>query len=107
LRSKYSCFNAKKKITGWYGVDAIERKISEMFSCNVIEPTMVKEQILKTAVEVTNLLVRVDDVLMAKPVMNTHTHEDGTKHSHHGGDKKHDHYFDKLGKQQRPLHHYY
>lgn len=110
LRSKYSStayFNGKKKITRWYGVDAIERKISEMFSCNVIEPTIVKEQILKTAVEVTNLLVRVDDVLMAKPVMNTHTHDDGTKHSHQGGDKKHDHYFDKLGKQQRPLHHYY
>ena len=73
----------------------------------VLEPVLVKEQVLKTAVEVTNLLIRVDDVLMAKPVLNTHTHADGTQHSHSGGDKKHDHYFDKLGKQQRPMHHYY
>jgi hypothetical protein len=44
---------------------------------------------------------------MAKPTLNTHTHDDGTVHSHDGGEKKHDHYFDKLGKQQRPMHHYY
>ena len=44
---------------------------------------------------------------MAKPTMNTHTHDDGTVHSHDGGEKKHDHYFDKLGKKQRPTHHYY
>jgi hypothetical protein len=44
---------------------------------------------------------------MAKPAMHTHSHDDGTKHSHAGGDKKHDHYFDKLGKKQRPMHHYY
>jgi archaeal chaperonin len=35
-----------------------------------------------------------------------HTHNDGTTHSHKGGNKAHDH-FDKLGKQQRPMHHYY
>ena len=79
LRSKYSTYPNGKKINRWYGVDAIERKISEMFSCDIIEPTIVKEQILKTAVEVTNLLVRVDNVQMAKPVMNTHTHEDEYK----------------------------
>ena len=90
----------------WYGINAIERKVEEIFS-NTIEPSLVKEQVIKTAVEVTNLLISVDDVLMAKPVMNTHTHADGTEHSHTGGDKKHDHYFDKLGKRQRPMHHYY
>jgi archaeal chaperonin len=92
---------------GWYGINAIERRIDDMRLRRVLESVVVKEQILKTAVEVTSLLIRVDDVLMMKPVMNTHTHMDGTKHSHSGGDKKHDHYFDKLGKQQRPTHHYY
>jgi archaeal chaperonin len=91
----------------WYGINAIERKVDDMRLRRVLEPVLVKEQVLKTAVEVTNLLIRVDDVLMAKPVLNTHTHADGTQHSHSGGDKKHDHYFDKLGKQQRPMHHYY
>jgi archaeal chaperonin len=110
LRSKCSSSSAilpsSNGKVSWYGVNAIERKVEEMFS-NTIEPSLVKEQVIKTAVEVTNLLISVDDVLMAKPVMNTHTHADGTEHSHAGGDKKHDHYFDKLGKRQRPMHHYY
>jgi archaeal chaperonin len=108
LRSKYSSsamLPSNGKVS-WYGVNAIERKVEEIFS-NAIEPVLVKEQVIKTAVEVTNLLISVDDVLMAKPVMNTHIHADGTEHSHAGGDKKHDHYFDKLGKRQRPMHHYY
>ena len=104
LRSKHS-IDAGNAI--FYGVDAIERTVDMMFP-TIIEPSIVKEQIIKTAVEVTNILIRVDDVLMAKPTMFTHTHTDGTKHSHAGGDKIHEHdYFDRLGKQQRPMHHYY
>ena len=105
LRSKHSMSTNGSKLY-WYGIDAIERKIKEMFSQNVIEPSLVKEQIIKTAVEVTNQLIHVDHVLMAKPTMYTHTHADGTTHSHADGNKKHDH-FDKLGKMQRPSHHYY
>jgi chaperonin GroEL (HSP60 family) len=104
LRSKHS-IDAGNAI--FYGIDAIERTVDIMFP-TIIEPSIVKEQIIKTAVEVTNMLIRVDDVLMAKPTMVTHTHTDGTKHSHAGGDKIHKHdYFDRLGKQQRPMHHYY
>jgi chaperonin GroEL (HSP60 family) len=93
----------------WYGINAIERKIDNMMNLHVIEPLMVKEQILITATEVIILLMRVDDVLMKKPVDmhgHTHTHIDGTTHSHKEGNKPHDH-FDRLGKQQRPMHHYY
>jgi len=81
----------------WYGINAIERKIDNMMNLHVMEPLIVKEQILITAAEVIKLLIRVDDM---------HTHTDGTTHSHKGGNKSHDH-FDKLGKQQRPMHHYY
>jgi len=93
----------------WYGINAIERKIDNMMNLHVAEPLMVKEQVLITATEVVILLMRVDDVLMKKPVEihgHTHTHIDGTTHSHKGGNKPHDH-FDRLGKQQRPMHHYY
>jgi archaeal chaperonin len=104
LRSKHSV-DVGNAI--FYGIDAIERTVDMMFP-TIIEPSIVKEQIIKTAVEVTNMLIRVDDVLMAKPAMFTHTHTDGTRHSHAGGDKLHEHdYFDRLGKQQRPMHHYY
>jgi archaeal chaperonin len=105
LRAKtYRSTGSKVK---WFGINPTERKIDDMRSNTVVEPALVKEQVLKTAVESAILLVRVDDVLMMKPVMNTHTHADGTKHAHAGGDNKHDHYFDRLGKQQRPMHHYY
>jgi chaperonin GroEL (HSP60 family) len=105
LRSKVGYL--ANHIPSWYGIDVIERKVEDMLCRRVLEPSIVKEQIIKTAVEITNLLIRVDDVLMAKPAMYAHTHADGTRHSHAGGDKKHDHYFDRLGKQQRPMHHYY
>jgi chaperonin GroEL (HSP60 family) len=105
LRNKNSEHN-NGSIHSWYGIDAIERKVKEMYSQNVIEPLVVKEQIIKTAVEVASLLIRVDEIFMKKPLMYTHTHGDGTTHSHTKGNKPHDH-FDKLGKMQRPSHHYY
>jgi chaperonin GroEL (HSP60 family) len=110
MRSKQACptfSGSDGKIVKWYGIDAIRREVGEMYSQHIIEPSVVKEQIIKTAVEVSTLLIGVDDVLMAKPVTNTHTHQDGTRHSHAGGDRHHDHYFDKLGKRQRPQHHFY
>ena len=103
LRSKHLPANSKIR---WYGIDSRSRKVDNIIS-SVIEPLIVKEQVLKTAAEVACMLLRVDDVLMAKPKMETHTHADGIEHSHPGGDKKHDHYFDRLGKKQRPMHHYY
>ncbi|HET7147011.1 MAG TPA: thermosome subunit alpha [Candidatus Nitrosopolaris sp.] len=110
LRSRqkqHSISTSNRKIVRWIGIDAVERKVAEIYSQNVIEPSIVKEQIFKTAVEVTTLLIRVDDVLMAKPAMYTHTHANGIQHSHAGGEGKHDHHFDKLGKRQRPAHHFY
>jgi chaperonin GroEL (HSP60 family) len=90
----------------WYGINAFDRKIDNMMMLGVIEPLLVKEQIFVSAVELVSLLIRVDDVLIAKPVEDSHTHADGTTHSHREGNKAHEH-FDKLGKQQRPMHHYY
>lgn len=93
----------------WYGINAIDRKIDDMMNLHVVEPLMVKEQVLITATESILLLMRVDDVVMKKPVEthgHSHTHLDGTTHSHKGGSKPHDH-FDRLGKQQRPMHHYF
>jgi chaperonin GroEL (HSP60 family) len=103
-KHKYPSSNSRARS---FGIDAIKRKVVEIYSQHVIETSLVKEQIIKSAVEVTTLLIRVDDVLIAKPTSNIHTHADGTRHSHAGGSEKHDHYFDKLGKRQRPAHHFY
>ncbi len=91
---------------GRHGVNAAGRRVQDTGLLNIIEPVAVKEQVLWTAVEVANLLMRVDDVLVAKPQYYTHTHADGTSHSHRGGRQEHDH-LDKLGKAQRQSHHYY
>ncbi len=88
------------------GINAVERRVQDIESLDVVEPVTVKEQVLGTAVEAANLLLCVDDVLIAKPQYYTHTHGDGTTHSHRGGRQEHDH-FDKLGMSQRPTHHYY
>ncbi|HXV51244.1 MAG TPA: TCP-1/cpn60 chaperonin family protein, partial [Nitrosopumilaceae archaeon] len=104
LRSRVDQISLEN-ISKWYGVDAIERKVQDLLTKNVIEPMVVKEQILKTASEVVQMLLRVDDVFEKKPLDNTHTHADGTTHSHARGHEKHDH--DAMGKIQRPMHHYY
>jgi len=105
LRNKNAEHN-NGRIHSWYGVDTAERKVKEMYTQGVIEPLVVKEQVIKTASDVASLLLRVDEVIMKKPVMYTHTHGNGTTHSHSKGNKPHDH-FDNLGKMQRPSHHYY
>jgi chaperonin GroEL (HSP60 family) len=105
LRSQLSRKVHPDKIR-WVGVNSSDGCIGEL-DWEIIELKAAKEQILNSAVEVGRLLINIDNIIIKKLLMNTHTHEDGTEHSHANGDKKHDHYFDKLGKQQRPHHHYY
>ena len=90
----------------WIGIDSAERKISEIFSKRIVEPAVVKEQIIKTGVEVTNMIMKVDDVFMKDIIDNTHCHIDGTVHAHHDGGKSHNH-FEQEGLEQRQMHHYY
>lgn len=104
LRSKIDQ-TSSENLTKWYGIDALDRKVQDLEAKNVIEPMVVKEQVLKTASEVVQMLLRVDDVFEKKPLDNTHTHADGTTHSHAHGREKHDH--DAMGRVQRPMHHYY
>jgi chaperonin GroEL (HSP60 family) len=90
----------------WYGVNSTIRKISDMSSSEVIETEIVKQQVFKTAVETTNMLLNIDDVFMKDLIDNTHCHIDGTVHAHHDGGKSHNH-FEQEGLEQRQMHHYY
>jgi chaperonin GroEL (HSP60 family) len=102
LRSKYA--NCPKDVLKWYGIDSEKRKVSEIFSDEIIESLAVKQQIIKTGVEVTNMILNVDD--MKDEIDNTHCHIDGVVHAHHDGGKAHDH-FEQEGLEQRQMHHYY
>lgn len=47
----------------WTGIDAKNMKISNMMEINVVEPIVVKEQIIKSATEAACMILRIDDVI--------------------------------------------
>ena len=49
----------------WAGVDVYNRKTSDMYALNVIEPLSVKEQIIKSASAAASSILRIDDMIAA------------------------------------------
>jgi archaeal chaperonin len=47
----------------WTGVDVRSTKVTDMFKQGVLEPLVVKEEIIKSATEVASMLLRIDDVI--------------------------------------------
>jgi len=47
----------------WTGIDARNTKIADMLALDIIEPVAVKEQIIKSATETANMILRIDDVI--------------------------------------------
>jgi len=103
LRAKFAKSNGKIK---WHGINSNSRKISDVSSSEIIETVVVKQQVFKTAVEATNMILNVDDVFMKNLIDNTHCHIDGTVHAHRDGGKTHNH-FEQEGLEQRQMHHHY
>jgi chaperonin GroEL (HSP60 family) len=103
FRAKLAKSNGKIK---WYGINSHIRKISDMSSSEIIETVVVKQQVFKTAVEATNIILNIDDVFMKNLIDNTHCHIDGTVHAHHDGGKTHNH-FEQEGLEQRQMHHHF
>jgi len=103
LQAKFANSNGKTK---WYGINSETRNISDMSSSKIIETVAVKQQVFKTAVEATNLILSVNDVFMKNIIDNTHCHVDGVVHAHHDPGKNHNH-FEQEGLEQRQMHQYY
>jgi len=103
LQAKFANSNGK---TRWYGINSETRNISDMSSSKIIETVAVKQQVFKTAVEATNLILSVNDVFMKNIIDNTHCHVDGVVHAHHDPGKNHNH-FEQEGLEQRQMHQYY
>ncbi|MBI3840378.1 MAG: TCP-1/cpn60 chaperonin family protein [Thaumarchaeota archaeon] len=49
----------------WYGVDALNGKVADMYAKNVWEPLAVKLQILRASTEAACMILRIDDVIAA------------------------------------------
>ncbi|MFY9716589.1 MAG: thermosome subunit beta [Thermoplasmata archaeon] len=62
LRSAHDGASANKNI----GVNLADGKAADMWKLHVIEPLRVKRQALSSAVEVANMVLRIDDVIASK-----------------------------------------
>ena len=47
----------------WTGIDARNTQVADMLSIDIVEPLVVKEQIIKSATETANMILRIDDVI--------------------------------------------
>lgn len=47
----------------WTGIDARKGKIADMYAQDIVEPVVVKEQIIKSATETACMILRIDDVI--------------------------------------------
>ena len=57
--------HAKKK-GAYMGVNVYDEGVIDMMGEGVVEPTVVKEQAIKSGIEVTSMILRIDDVVAAK-----------------------------------------
>ncbi|MCS7097145.1 MAG: TCP-1/cpn60 chaperonin family protein [Candidatus Methanomethylicia archaeon] len=51
----------------WAGVNVIEGKVSNMWELGVLEPLVVKKQVIKSATEAAIMILRIDDIIAAAP----------------------------------------
>ncbi|MEM2674950.1 MAG: thermosome subunit beta [Candidatus Bathyarchaeia archaeon] len=60
---------AHEKADGYrMGVDVFTGKIRDMLELNVVEPLRVKLQVIKSATEAANMILKIDDIIAAKGI---------------------------------------
>jgi thermosome len=60
FRAKHATENGK-----WYGIEAADGKVKDMYQRQVFEPLAVKIQIIRSATEAASMILRIDDVIAA------------------------------------------
>src|SRR5271157_714742 len=59
-------FRAKHAENGkWFGIEAADGKVKDMYQRQVIEPLAVKVQVIRSATEAASMILRIDDVIAA------------------------------------------
>ena len=56
----------EKKGGKWHGLEILRGKVIDMYKVGVIEPTLLKSQAIKSASEVAEMVLRIDDIVVAK-----------------------------------------
>ncbi|HUK79411.1 MAG TPA: thermosome subunit beta [Nitrososphaerales archaeon] len=60
FRAKHATENGK-----WFGIEAADGKVKDMYQRQVFEPLAVKVQIIRSATEAASMILRIDDVIAA------------------------------------------
>jgi archaeal chaperonin len=60
LRAKHAMDSGK-----WFGIEAAEGKVKDMYQRQVFEPLAVKVQVIRSATEAASMILRIDDVIAA------------------------------------------
>ena len=55
----------QSKGSKWIGINVKTTTVSDIYKNNILEPTVIKEQIIKSATETACMLLRIDDVIAA------------------------------------------
>ncbi|MEM0123234.1 MAG: thermosome subunit beta [Conexivisphaerales archaeon] len=49
----------------WVGINVLNGKVEDMLANNIIEPEVVKEQVIRSATEVSSMIIKIDDLIAA------------------------------------------
>jgi thermosome len=60
FRAKHATENGK-----WFGIEAADGKVKDMYQRQVFEPLAVKVQVVRSATEAASMILRIDDVIAA------------------------------------------
>ncbi len=55
----------------WTGINILNGKVEDMLKNNIIEPEVVKEQVIKSATEVASMIIKIDDLIAAGKPMSS------------------------------------
>ena len=56
----------ERNASPYYGIDVFSGKIKNMLDLNIVEPLRVKQQVIKSATEAANMILKIDDLIAAK-----------------------------------------
>ncbi len=68
----------------WAGVNVFEGKIDDMHKLEVLEPVLVKKQVIKSAVEAASMILKIDDIISASRLEEKEKEKKGKEESGFG-----------------------
>ena len=65
----------------WMGINVFDRKVDDMYKLDVVEPVLVKKQVIKSAVEAAAMILKIDDVIAASKIEEKGKEKEGKEES--------------------------